>query len=100
MNMKDIFPECRKTLASALAVVGIGVAGIVAADPITFMPSNQDFSIKFTDRENLVVAPGQTLFGVVNITQINNASSTTTFWNGNGVSDGTQLVGFFTGLTL
>ena len=93
----------RRTLtgacASLLAMAAIGVAGSAFADPISFLPGNTDFSIKFVDREIEITGLDQNLFGVFNITQINNASSSTTFWNGNGNSDGTQLVGYFTGLT-
>ena len=52
------------------------------------------------DREILKFrGQGNPLFGIFNITQINDSSSTTTFWNGNGGTDGTQLVGYFTGMT-
>ena len=47
----------------------------------------------------MITQNGQQLFGIFNITQITNSTGSTTFWNGNGASDGTQLVGFFTGFT-
>jgi len=103
MNHANNATRSRRTLtgacASLLAMAAIGVAGSASADPINFLPGNTDFSIKFVDREIEITGLNQNLFGVFNITQINNASSSSTFWNGNGVTDGTQLVGFFTGLT-
>ena len=93
----------RRTLtracASLLAVAAIGVAGSAFADPINFLPGDTAISIKFVDRETVITSLGQNLFGVFNITQINSGNSSTTFWNGNGGTDGTQLVGYFTGLT-
>ena len=85
--------------ASLLAIAAIGVAGSAYADPISFLPANTNYSIKFVDRETLITGLGQNLFGVFNITQINSGDGNTTFWNGNGSTDGTQLVGYFTGLT-
>lgn len=86
-------------LASLMAIAAMAAAGSAFADPINFIPGNTGISIKFVDREIQVTGLGQNLFGVFNITQINNSSSSSTFWNGNGSTDGTQLVGFFTGLT-
>ena len=92
----------RTTLTGAfaylLAITAMGVAGSAHADPISFLPGNTGFSIKFVDRERAITGLGQNLFGIFDITQINSADSSSTFWNGNGISDGTQLVGFFNGL--
>ncbi len=89
----------RKVLTSALAS-GLTVAAIAAyADPITVIPSPSGISIKFVDREHVITAPGQNLFGIFDITQINSANGSSTFWNGNGATDGMQLVGYFNGLT-
>ena len=88
----------RRTLAVAVAAGAIGFAGAAYSDPINYIPAGSDFSIKFIDREIQIVTFGQELFGLFNITQINSADGNTTFWNGNGATDGTQLVGFFEGL--
>jgi hypothetical protein len=88
----------RRTLAVAVAAGAIGFAGAAYSDPINYIPPGSDFSIKFVDREIQIVRFGQELFGLFNITQINSGDSSTTFWNGNGATDGTQLVGFFEGL--
>ena len=94
-----VVTQARKGVAVAAAVAAIGVAGGAMADPINFIPSGTDFAIKFVDREVEITQVGQELFGIFNITTITNANGTQTFWNGNGVTDGTQLVGFFQGLT-
>jgi hypothetical protein len=88
----------RRTLAVAVAAGAIGFAGAAYSDPINYIPPGSDFSIKFVDREIQIIRFGQELFGLFNITQINSGDSSTTFWNGNGATDGTQLVGFFEGL--
>lgn len=88
----------RTALAIGIAAGAIGFAGAAYSDPINFIPAGSDFSIKFVDREIQIVTFGQELFGIFNITQINSADGNTTFWNGNGATDGTQLVGFFEGL--
>lgn len=98
--MNKIFGSLtRLGIAACAAGTLMGWAGIATANPISFIPAGTDISIKFVDREVLITGVGQELFGLVNITQINNADSSVTFWNGNGVSDGTQLVGYFEGLT-
>jgi hypothetical protein len=99
MNIFDRTLRGRKVLVAGLAVAALGVAVSATADPITYIPNNTDYSIKFVNRETLITAPGQNLFGIFDITQINSGDSSTTFWNGNGATDGTQLVGFFNGLT-
>jgi hypothetical protein len=88
----------RRTLAVAVAAGAIGFAGAAYSDPINFIPPGSDFAIKFVDREIQITTIGQELFGLFNITQINSADGLTTYWNGNGSSDGTQLVGYFQGL--
>lgn len=88
----------RKTLAVAVTAGAMVFAGAAYSDPINYIPPGSDFSIKFVDREIQIVTIGQELFGIFNITQINSADGSTTFWNGNGATDGTQLVGFFEGL--
>lgn len=93
----------RKTLRHVALAAGIaslvGFAGVASADPANFIPAGE-FRAKFTNYEVAVSgALGQELFGLLNITQITNAAGTTTFWNGNGGSDGTQLVGYFEGGT-
>jgi len=86
-----------KQVAAAAAIACIACSA--SADPITFIPGNTGISIKFVDREVQITSLGQELFGIFDITQINSADGTKTFWNGNGASDGTQLVGIFQGLT-
>lgn len=98
MNRTHKLVNGRKAVASVIAAAAMAVAGSAYADPISFLPNNTDISIKFVDREIQITQFGQELFGIFNVTQINNADSSTTFWNGNGVTDGTQLVGFFSGL--
>jgi hypothetical protein len=88
----------RRTLAVAVAAGAMAFAGAAYSDPINYIPPGSNFSIKFVDREIQIVTIGQELFGIFNITQINSADGNTTFWNGNGSTDGTQLVGFFEGL--
>src|SRR5215470_18891691 len=89
----------RRTIVPALVVMATLLVGVQGyADAISFLPANTGISMKFIDREVAVTAVGQELFGIFNITQINNATGTTTFWNGNGATDGTQLVGFFENL--
>lgn len=97
--MKTFKPNLlRSALKAGFAVAAIGLAGAAMADPITYIPGNTDFSWKFVNRESVVTKPGDELFGLLNITQINNAAGTTTFWNGNGSTDGKQLVGYFENL--
>lgn len=86
-------------IASCMAAALVGWVGVANADPISFLPANSDLSIKFVDREKEITGLGQELFGLVNITQFNNFDSSITFWNGNGATDGFQLVGYFEGLT-
>jgi len=88
-----------KGLVAAVAVGAIGLAGGARADPVTFLPGGTDFKLKFSNEEIQITQSGQQLFGIFNINLITNSSGSTTFWSGNGTSDGTQLVGFFTGLT-
>lgn len=88
----------RRTLAVAVAAGAIGFAGAAYSDPINFIPPGSNFSIKFVDREIQITTIGQELFGIFNVTQINSGNGSTTYWNGNGGTDGTQLVGFFEGL--
>jgi len=87
----------RKALA-AVALAILGFAGAASADPITFLPAGDDFKFKYSNLENQITASGQELFGIFNITSITDQLGSTTFWSGNGVSDGTQLVGFFSDL--
>lgn len=88
----------KSALEAGFAVVTIGLAGVAMADPITYIPGGTDYSIKFVNRESQVLTYGDELFGLLNITQINNGAGTTTFWNGNGSTDGKQLVGYFENL--
>jgi hypothetical protein len=99
MNIFDRTLRGRKVLVAGLAVAALGVAVSATADPISYIPGDSDFSIKFVDREIQVTGLGQNLFGLFDITQINTADGSSTFWNGNGSTDGTQLVGYFNGLT-
>ncbi|HEX8011179.1 MAG TPA: PEP-CTERM sorting domain-containing protein [Casimicrobiaceae bacterium] len=99
---KETLKQAGRGIAIAAAMVAIGITGIAAADPIAFIPSGADIQIKFQNRE-VEINPnefgfGQELFGIVNITQILNIDGTQTYWNGNGSSDGMQLVGYFEGL--
>ena len=91
-------------LFSAIKRIGVaavlaGLASIATADPIDYLSANTDLQIKFQNREVEITGLNQELFGLVNITSILNVDGTTTFWSGNGVTDGTQLVGYFEGLT-
>lgn len=85
-------------LVAGLALATVGFASSATADPINYIPASSEISIKFVDREIQITQVGQELFGIFDITQINSGDGTTTYWNGNGVSDGTQLVGYFQGL--
>lgn len=85
-------------VAASVAAALLGFSSVASADPLTFMPANTDFRIKFVNYENLVTEEGQELFGLINVTTIGNAAGTQTFWNGNGSTDGTSLVGYFQGL--
>lgn len=86
-------------LKVGLTIAAFGMAGSALADPITTIPSDSDFAIKFVDREVQITALGQELFGIFNVTTITNQAGDTTFWSGNGVTDGMQLVGVFENLT-
>ena len=97
--LKQILKDVRRGIAIVAGAAAVGLTGTVAADPITFLPSATDLQIKFQNREVQIVSFGQELFGIFNITSITNSLGTVTFWSGNGVSDGTQLVGFFENLT-
>lgn len=89
----------QRLLGCALAVaLGVG-ATATYADPINFLPPSTDFKFKFSNDEVLITQSGQSLFGIFNITSITNLTGSVTYWSGNGVTDGTQLVGLFTGLT-
>ena len=95
----------KSALEAGFAVAAIGLASAAMADPISYLPGNTDLSIKFVNRE-VAAAPigsgapiGSELFGLLNITQFNNFDSSVTFWNGNGATDGKQLVGYFENLT-
>jgi hypothetical protein len=88
-----------KGLIAAVAVGAIGLTCGAWADPINFLPAGTDFEIKFPNEEVQITVSGEQLFGIFNVahvTQITNSNGSTT--NGNGGLDGTQLVGFFTGL--
>lgn len=82
-----------------VAVALAGLASVATADPIDYLPGSTDLQIKFQNRENEITGLGQELFGILNITSILNSTGDTTFWSGNGVTDGTQLVGYFENLT-
>jgi PEP-CTERM motif-containing protein len=97
-HLKEILREVRRGIVIAAGMAAVGVSGTSAADPITFLPSASDLEIVFVDREIVITGAGQMLFGIFNITAITNLTGTQTYWAGNGLSDGTQLVGFFTGL--
>ena len=88
----------RTALAAGIAACAIGLAGTALADPITFLPGGTNFKLKFSNEEIQITQSGQELFGIFNINLITDTTGSKTFWTGNGVSDGTQLVGFFTGL--
>lgn len=88
----------RTALAIGIAAGAIGFAGTALADPINFLPADTNFKLKFSNEEVQITQSGQELFGIFNINLITDTTGSTTFWSGNGVSDGTQLVGFFTGL--
>lgn len=88
----------KSALEAGFAVAAIGLASAAMADPISYLPGGTDLSIKFVNRE-VAVNVGNELFGLLNITQFNNSDSSVTFWNGNGVTDGKQLVGYFEHLT-
>lgn len=100
--MKSFFDRVksqgRTALAVGIAAGAIGLAGGALADPINFLPAGTDFKLKFSNEEILITHTGQELFGIFNITQITSQNGAITYWNGNGGTDGTQLVGFFTGL--
>jgi len=100
--MKSFFDrvksEGRTALAIGIAAGAIGFGGGALADPINFLPTNTDFKLKFSNEEIQIVRSGQELFGIFNINAITNTTGSINYWTGNGVSDGTQLVGFFTGL--
>lgn len=88
-----------KRIATAAGVAALlGVASTASADPLDYMPANTGFKIKFINYENLVSQPGDELFGLINVTQILSSGGLTTYWNGNGDTDGMQLVGFFENL--
>jgi hypothetical protein len=100
--MKSFF-DCvksqgRTALAIGIAAGAIGLAGGAMADPINFLPTNTNFKLKFSNEEIQIVQSGQELFGIFNINAITDTTGSVNYWTGNGVSDGTQLVGFFTGL--
>jgi hypothetical protein len=85
---------------AGLAVAAIGFASSVYADPITYLPVNNNFKFKYSNEEIQITQYGQALYGIFNISQITNINNTHTYWNGNGAqSENDQLVGFFAGLT-
>jgi hypothetical protein len=88
----------RKGVLVTVAAATVAFTGFAAADPINFIPSGADIQVKFQNRE-VAVQVGNELFGIFNITSILNLDGTKTYWNGNGGTDNTQLVGFFEGLT-
>lgn len=100
--MKSFFDrvksEGRTALAIGIAAGAIGFGGGALADPINFLPTNTDFKLKFSNEEIQIVRSGQELFGIFNINAITNTTGSITYWSGNGISDGTQLVGFFSDL--
>ena len=98
-QMNQAFSTARKTLAVVAAVGAIGWGTTAAADPITTIPSGAGIQVKFQNREIAITGTGQNLFGIFNVTSILNFDGTVTYWNGNGGTDGMQLVGYFTGLT-
>jgi hypothetical protein len=101
--MRQAVGHCKRILVLA-ALLGVssvlGLAPAVQADPINFIPGATGINITFTDFENTVGKAGDPLFGIFNVKNIQNLSGTVTYWNGNGGSDGTQLVGKFTGLVV
>jgi hypothetical protein len=101
-NSKRISMKLYRSIKTGLAVVAaaasVGFAGIAIADPIDFLPADTDFKFKYSNLEVQITQSGQELFGVFNINLITNELGSVTYWTGNGVSDGTQLVGFFSDL--
>ena len=89
----------RNACALLLAAAAIGAAGSAYADPIGYLPVNSDVKFKYSNEEILITGADQSLYGIFNISQITNNNNTATYWNGNGGTDGSQLVGFFYGLT-
>lgn len=87
----------RAAIATAVAA-SLGFATVASADPV--LPGGTDLRIKFVDYENEVTQFGQELFGLINVTQILSSNGLISYWNGNGTTDGTQLVGYFENLII
>jgi len=97
----------------ALAMMAILLVGAYAlADPVTFLPpAGTPIQFKYNDVEACTgpgipagtfgpcVAVGDVLTGLFTVTTINGATGVPVFW-ASGISDGTQLNGIFTGLTV
>lgn len=87
-----------RKLAMTVAALGVLGSGPLLAAPQDFLPPGAVIQFKYNNWENQVTAVGQTLTGVFNITTINDAGGNP-YW-ASGISDGTQLTGTFTGLTV
>ncbi len=83
-------------LASAVAL-GLG-AGSAYADPVDFIPSGP-VEFKYNNLEIVAPTIDSTLFGIFFVTSINQTGNPTAVWN-SGTTDGTQLLGVFSGLVL
>ena len=87
-----------RRIAMTVAALGVLGSGTLFAAPQDFLPPGAIIQFKYNNWENQVTAVGQTLTGVFNITTINDNGGNP-YW-ASGISDGTQLTGTFTGLTV
>jgi hypothetical protein len=87
-------------IASGLTIAAIGFASSAYADPISYLPGDTNIKFKYSNEEIQMLPGGApSLYGIFNISAITNSAGSVNYWTGNGVSDGTQLVGLFYGLT-
>src|SRR6186713_2389994 len=100
--MEQFTSTRRAVKALVLGMVSAGCLALMAparADPVTFLPAGTDVQFKYNNLETIVSNVGDVLTGIFSISSIGNTSGSLLYW-GAGISDGTILTGFFTGLTV
>jgi hypothetical protein len=86
-------------IATVVCMGMVALAGAAYADPISALPVGVPLQFKYNNYEGLITEGGQTLSGIFNVSTIQaDPGPAPTYWAGNGISDGTQLVGVFTAL--
>ena len=86
-------------VAGAVALALGTASGQAQADPVNFLPGGVDVAFKYNNLEApFITDVGDVLSGIFAVTTIGSPIGVPLYW-ASGLTDGTQLNGFFTGLT-